>query len=80
MARRIADLVQMRNGGRPVRDRVSRQRQRFPACRPAPCNAWSVEGFTYDERSGRFAARIDTRGATGALKISGRAHVVDQCR
>jgi len=77
VARRITDLVQMRNGGRPVEIAFHGGDNGFSLPAGAGRNAWSVEGFTYDERSGRFAARIDTRGATDALKVSGRAHVVE---
>ncbi|WP_374304346.1 flagellar basal body P-ring formation chaperone FlgA [Ferrovibrio sp.] len=76
VARRIAELVQQRNGGQPVdihfhgMDNIIE----VPAAGQA---VLQVESFSFDSRSGRFMASLTTPGRTEAVRFSGRAQAVE---
>lgn len=76
VAKRMAELVQQRNGGKPVEINFhgSGNELEVPAANPA---VLKVESFSYDQRSGRFYAMVTTPGRSEALKVSGRAQEVE---
>lgn len=76
IAKRMAELVQQRNGGQPVEISFhgSGNEIEVPATAPA---VLQVESFSYDSRSGRFYAAVTTPGRTDSMKVSGRAQSVE---
>lgn len=76
VAKRMAELVQQRNGGQPVEISFhgSGNELEVPATGKA---ILLVESFSFDRRSGRFYAAVTTPGRTEALKVSGRAQEVE---
>lgn len=76
VAKRMAELVQQRNGGRPVDINFhgSGNDLEVPATGPA---LLQVESFSFDQRSGRFYATVTTPGRAEAMKVSGRAQPVE---
>ncbi|WP_298724592.1 flagellar basal body P-ring formation chaperone FlgA [uncultured Ferrovibrio sp.] len=75
IAKRMAELVQQRNGGKPVEISFhgSGNEIEVPATSPA---VLQVESFSYDSRSGRFYAAVSAPGAS-SMKVSGRAQSVE---
>lgn len=76
VARRIASLVQQRNGGQPVEISFHGYGNEIevPAATPA---VLQVESFAFDSRSGRFYADLTTPGRKETVKFSGRAQPVE---
>ncbi|HLT76196.1 MAG TPA: flagellar basal body P-ring formation chaperone FlgA [Ferrovibrio sp.] len=76
VAKRMAELVQQRNGGQPVEINFHGigNDLEVPGNGPATLQ---VESFTYDRRSGRFYAAVTAPGRTEAMKVSGRAQPVE---
>ncbi|MFN4310445.1 MAG: flagellar basal body P-ring formation chaperone FlgA [Ferrovibrio sp.] len=76
VARRIAELVQQRNGGQPV-DIYFHGMDNYIEV-PATAQAvLQVESFSFDSRSGRFMASLTTPGRNEAVRFSGRAQNVE---
>lgn len=76
IAKRMAELVQQRNGGQPVDINLHGTGNDIavPAAGPA---ILQVESFSFDQRSGRFYAAVTTPGRTETMKVSGRAQPVE---
>lgn len=76
VARRMAELVQQRNGGQPVEINFHGGGNELEI--PAGGQAiLQVASFSYDQRSGRFYATVTAPGRTEAMKVSGRAQPVE---
>jgi len=75
IGKRIAELVEQRNGGAPVEISFhgSGNELEVPA---NSSGALKVDNFSYDNRSGRFFAVIAVSGGD-QLKVSGRAQAVE---
>ncbi len=76
IAKRMAELVQRRNGGKPVEINFHGSGNELEVP-PAGQAVLQVETFSYDQRSGRFYATVTTPGRSEALKVSGRAQEVE---
>lgn len=74
VARRLVSLVQQRNGGRPVEISFHGNDNGFSVPSTAE---WRVDGFTFDDRSGRFTGTLAATGAPETVRISGRASPVE---
>lgn len=74
VARRLVSLVQQRNGGRPVEIAFHGNDNGFSV--PASAE-WRVDGFTFDDRTGRFTGTLAAAGAPEMVRISGRANPVE---
>lgn len=75
IGKRIADLVQQRNGGVPVDINFhgSGNELEVPANTPGTLK---VDNFSFDSRSGRFFAMVGVSGGD-QIKVSGRAQTVE---
>lgn len=76
IGKRIADMVQQRNGGQPVEINFHGTGNELEA----PDNGAAIlkfESFSYDGRSGRFFAVVGLQGGEGIIKVSGRAQPVE---
>lgn len=73
IARRIASLVRERNGGRPVEIAFHGGGNDI-LLPPGAAAGFRIDGFAFDERSGRFSAAVLAAGQREPLRISGRAH------
>lgn len=76
VAKRMAELVQQRNGGQPVEIRFHGVGNDLEVPGNGPATL-QVESFSYDQRSGRFYAAVTAPGRIEAMKVSGRAQVVE---
>ncbi|MFN4274946.1 MAG: flagellar basal body P-ring formation chaperone FlgA [Ferrovibrio sp.] len=76
VARRIAELVQQRNGGQPVEIHFHGMDNiiEVPAAGQA---VLQVESFSFDSRSGRFLASLTTPGRSEGVRFTGRAQAVE---
>lgn len=75
IGKRIADLVQQRNGGVPVEIMFhgSGNELEIPA---TSAGTLKIDTFTFDNRSGRFFAVVGVSGGD-LIKVSGRAQAVE---
>ena len=76
IGKRIADMVQQRNGGQPVEISFHGTGNELEV----PATAAAVlrfDAFSFDARSGRFYAAVGIHGGGEAIKISGRAAPVE---
>jgi len=76
IARRLADLLQKKNGGRPVEiafHGIGNDIE-LPPGQPA---IFRIDGISFDERSGRFAANVLAAGLSQPVKVTGRATTVE---
>lgn len=76
VAKRIAGLVQQRNGGQPVEIHFHGM-DNIIEVPPAGQAVLQVESFSFDSRSGRFIAALTTPGRGEAVRFSGRAQPIE---
>lgn len=76
IGRRIAEMVQQRNGGRPVEIHFHGMGNEIEVPASAT-SAFQVDAFSFDQRSGRFYATVSSSAAAETLKLSGRAQAVE---
>lgn len=76
IGKRIADLVQQRNGGRPVEINFhgTGNEIEVPAANPG---AFQIDTFSFDLRSGRFYGSVSSTASSEVVKVSGRAQLVE---